>query len=214
MKKQSMIITGLAILGLSAGAIGLGTAANSDEFKLPADLLAGPAIAEINPSTGAEVKTDRFDNVQKKAGETAGLLDEKTNTNYFTIEVTNSQVLDSCTARVGNHRLKPTRSRFLVLEVRASLAASVSHKVGGSDNELFMPLVAEAFSVTTGNGTPERNVTSETAWGCLEDAVLLPPVVNPGQSVSGKVVLDIDAPRGKVAYDPENNGGWSWPYGG
>ena len=214
MKKQGMIITCLAILGLSAGAIGLGTAANSDEWKFPADLKAGPAIAEINPSTGAEVKIDRFDNVQKKAGEAAGLFDEKTNTNYFTIEVTNSQVLSSCNARVGNHRLKPSRSLFLVLDVKASLAATVSQKVGGSASELFMPLVAETFSVTTGNGTPERNLTSEAAWGCLEDAVLLPPVVNPGQSVSGKVVLDVDAPKGKVAYDPENNGGWSWPYGG
>lgn len=214
MKKQGMIIAGLAILGVCAGAIGLGTAANSDEWKLPADLTAGPAIAEINPSTGAEVKIDRFDNVQKKAGEAAGLIDEETNTNYFTIEVTNSQLLGSCNSRVGKHSLKPTRSRFLVLDVKASLAASVSQKVGGSANDLFMPLVAEAFSVTTGNGTPERNVTSETAWGCLDDAVLLPAVVNPGQSVSGKVVLDVDAIKGNVAYDPENNGGWSWPYGG
>lgn len=77
-----------------------------------------------------------------------------------------------------------------------------------------MPLVAEAFSVTSAGGTVERNLTSETAWGCFEDSVLLPPVVNPGQSVTGKVVLDVDAPAGRVAYDPENNGGWSWPYGG
>ena len=218
MKKQGKIITGVvssaAVVGLVAWGIGFAGVASSNEWKLPGDLVAGPAIAEANPSTGTAVKTDRFDNVQKKVGEKAGLVDEKTNKSYFTIEVTKTQLLSSCTSRVGNQQLEPTRSSFLVLDVKATLAASVAEQVGGSTTDLFMPLVAEAFSVTTSGGTPERNVTSETAWGCFDDSVLLPPVVNPGQSVKGKVVLDVDAARGKVAYDPEDNGGWSWPYGG
>ncbi|OIH83808.1 hypothetical protein BLJ79_13980 [Arthrobacter sp. UCD-GKA] len=218
MKKQGKIITGVvssaAVVGLVAWGIGFAGAASSNEWKLPGDLVAGPAIAEANPSTGTAVKTDRFDNVQKKIGEKAGLIDEQTNKSYFTIEVTKTQLLSRCTSRVGNQQLAPTRSRFLVLDVKATLAASVSEQVGGSTQDLFMPLVAEAFSVTTSSGTPDRNVTSETAWGCFDDSVLLPPVVNPGQSVTGKVVLDVDATKGKVAYDPEDNGGWSWPYGG
>ena len=218
MKKQGKIITGVvsgaAVAALVAWGIGFAGAANSNEWELPGELVAGPAIAEANPSTGTEVKTDRFDNVQKKVGEKAGLVDEKTNKSYFTIEVTKTQLLSQCTSRVGNQQLRPTRSRFLVLDVKATLASSVSEQVGGSTKDLFMPLVAEAFSVTTSSGAPDRNVTSETAWGCFDDSVLLPPVVNPGQSVKGKVVLDVDALKGKVAYDPEDNGGWSWPYGG
>lgn len=218
MKKQGKIITGVvsgvAVAGLAAWGIGLAGAASGTEWELPGDLVAGPAVAEANPSTGTEVKIDKFDNVQKKAGEKAGLVDEETNKSYFTIEVTDSQLLGQCGARVGNQLLKPTRSTFLVLDVEATLAASVSDKVGGGTKELFMPLVAEAFSVTTSTGVQDRNVTSETAWGCFDDSVLLPPVVNPGQTVKGKVVLDVDAPKGKVAYDPEDNGGWSWPYGG
>ncbi|WP_411730974.1 hypothetical protein [Paeniglutamicibacter sp.] len=218
MKKQGKIITGVvsgvAVVGLAAWGIGMAGAASSTEWELPGDLVAGPAIAEVDPSTGTEVKIDKFDNVQKKAGEKAGLVDEKTNKSYFTIEVTNSQLLGQCNARVGNQALKPTRTKFLVLDVEATLAASVSDKAAGGAKELFMPLVAEAFSVTTSSGSPDRNVTSETAWGCFDDSVLLPPVVNPGQTVKGKVVLDVDALKGKVAYDPEDNGGWSWPYGG
>lgn len=215
MKNQGKIISGVlfgvAVAGLAAGGIG---AAHSNEFKLSEDLLAGPAAALANPSTGTEVKTDRFDNVQKKAGEKAGLVDEGTDKSYFTIEVTNPRLKDRCESRVGGQQLRPTRTTFLVLDVKATLAASVAQRIEGSPQDLFMPLVAETFSVTTSGGSPERNVTSETAWGCFDDSVLLPPVVNPGQSVSGKVVLDVDALQGKVAYDPEGNGGWSWPYGG
>ena len=217
MKKQGKIVTGVvsgvAAVGIAAWGIGMAGAANSTEWELPGDLVAGPAIAEVDPSTGSEVKIDKFDNVQKKAGEKAGLVDEETNKSYFTIEVTNTQLLGQCTSRVGNQTLKPMRTKFLVLDVEATLAASVSSKVGGGAQELYMPLVAEAFSVTTSSGSADRNVTSETAWGCFDDSVLLPPVVNPGQSVKGKVVLDVDALTGKVAYDPEDNGGWSWPYG-
>ncbi|WP_411730976.1 hypothetical protein [Paeniglutamicibacter sp.] len=103
---------------------------------------------------------------------------------------------------------------FLVLDVSASLAGSVIEKAGGGPDGLCMPLVAETFSVTSASGVQDRNVTSEEAWGCFDDAQLLPPVINPGQSVSGKIVLDIEEPRGRVVYDPEGNGGWSWPYGG
>jgi hypothetical protein len=216
MNKQGRILTSVAAgatgLGIVAWAIGAAGTASSVEWAIPAELQAGPAIATVNPATGSEVKIDRFDNVQKKSGEQAGLIDEKTKKSYFTIEVTGSKLVDSCQPRVGTTALKPTRSKFLVLDVEASLDADVAGKVGGS-GELFMPLVAEAFSVTTGSGKPERNVGSETAWGCFADSVLLPPVVNPGQSVSGKMVLDVDQLTGNVAYDPQDNGGWSWPYG-
>lgn len=212
--KITVAVSGVAIAGLAAWGIATTAVANSEEWKLPDDLAAGPAIAELDPVTGDSVKTDRFDNVQKEAGQAAGLVDEKTNKNYFTIRVTKTALLDECDARVGSAKLKPTRSKFLVLDVKASLAASVGEKVGGNAQELFMPLVAEAFSVTTSSGAPQRNVTSETAWGCFDDSLLLPPVVNPGQSLSGKVVLDVDALQGKVAYDPEETGGWSWPFGG
>lgn len=98
-------------------------------------------------------------------------------------------------------------------EVSATPAADVADKVGGDPEESYMPLVAGTFSVATGNGKVDRNVASETAWGCFDDSVLLPQVVNPGQTVTGKLVLDVAATQGRVAYDPQENGGWSWPYG-
>lgn len=226
MRKQGKAITAVAsvavLVGLGACGIGLAGTASGDALESPPDLDAGPVVAETNP-TGDKVKTDKFDNVEKGPGEKAGLVptgpppghdvDARTNKSYFTIEVTNSEVVGQCDPRVGIDKLKPTRTAFLVLDITATLDANVSKNVGGDGGELYMPLVAETFSVAGSNGAPDRNVTSETAWGCFDDAVLLPPVVNPGQSVTGKLVLDVDAVTGQVTYDPENNGGWSWPYG-
>ncbi|WP_152426137.1 hypothetical protein [Paeniglutamicibacter gangotriensis] len=172
-----------------------------------------PEVVPADASTGTTVKTDAHKNVQKKVGEKAGLIDEKTKENYFTIEVTNATLASECTPRVGSAPLAPTRSIFLILDINATLAADVADKVGGDPEESYMPLVAETFSVATEQGTPDRNVTSETAWGCFDDSVLLPPVVNPGQTVTGKLVLAVEVTQGRVAYDPQENGGWSWPYG-
>ena len=172
-----------------------------------------PEVVAADPSTGTTVKTDAHKHVEKDVGEKAGLIDEKTQEDYFTIEVTNTTLASECTPRVGSAPLAPTRGTFLILDISATLAADVADKVGGDPEESYMPLVAGTFSVATGNGKADRNVTSETAWGCFDDSVLLPPVVNPGQTVTGKLVLDVEATQGRVAYDPQENGGWSWPYG-
>lgn len=216
MKKNTKITTGIvgALAALSIGAVAFAGSANSNEWELKDDLKAGAPTASANPTTGAEVKIDQHDNVQKKEGEQAGLVDEKTKKSYFSIEVTNTKLVDHCKARVGDVMLKPERTKFLVLDVEASLSKDVPKKISGTTDELFMPLIAEAFSVVKPDGKIDRNLASEMSWGCFDDAVLLPALVNPGQSVKGKVVLDVDTTRGKVAFDPENNGGWSWPFGG
>lgn len=216
-QQRKALITALSsVAALSVGAslfLG-GGAANGGVWQLPAELIQGPDTAEANPQTGAEVKTDKFDNVQKKAGEQAGLVDEKTKKTYFTVKVAKSQLLNSCPDRMGGPDLKPERGKFLVLDIEASLEDKVSSKVGGSKSDLYMPLLAEAFSVVDAMGRIDRSVASEAAWGCYKDSQLAPAILNPGESVRGKIVLDIAANKGKVAYDPENNGGWSWPFGG
>ncbi|ASN39550.1 hypothetical protein CGQ24_11335 [Arthrobacter sp. 7749] len=213
-RKISPLNSGLLVLAIAAVGVGVATAASGNIWQSPSGLDVGTPAAGTHPMTGAEVKVDRFDNVEKAAGEIAGLVDESTEKTYFTIQVTHAELADRCDARVGAGQLRPTRTKFLILDVKASLASSVSEKVGGKTGDLYMPLVAEAFSITTGSGEVRKNLTSETAWGCLDDSALLPAVVNPGQSVRGKVVLDVADVSGKVAYDPEGNGGWSWPYGG
>lgn len=123
-------------------------------------------------------------------------MDEKTKKTYFTVKVAKSQLLESCPDRMGGPNLKPERSKFLVLDIEAS-------KVGGSKSDLYMPLLAEAFSVVDAKCGINRSAASDAAWGCRKDSQLAPAIINPGEKVPGKIVLDIAANKGKVAYDPE-----------
>ncbi len=200
-------------------------AANGGMQQPPTQLQSGADAAEANPPTGSEVdeanptaganaKTDRFGNIKKQLGEEAGLVDDKTKKTYFSFEITKAQLLDSCPSRMGGPNLRPTRSQFLVLDVETALEMNVGEKTGGSPEDLFMPLVTEAFSVIDAGGKRDGNVSSDKAWECYEDSELAPSFLNPGQKAKGKIVLDVAASGGRVVYDPEGKGGWSWPFGG
>lgn len=204
----------LTAAGIVAVGLGLGIpAANGTIFRLPAELHAGPDIAQQDPISGDKVVTDRHDNVTKKEGETAGLVDEQAGKKYFTFEVLSAKTASSCVSRMGGERLKPENGYFLMVDVKANLASTIATKVDASTPEIFMPLIAEAFSLVSPTGTLHREVASATAFGCLSEKELAPPMINPGETVTGKVVLDVPFNSGKVVYDPENNGGWSWPFG-
>ncbi|MGP5732633.1 hypothetical protein [Arthrobacter rhombi] len=197
-------------VAMLVGSVGMGAfAANSATAPEPQQQ--GPPPLAAEPDTGAVVETDTHDNVVKDTGDAAVLIDDS-GKRQFTLEVTRSKVVTDCPARVGGFRLQPENRRFLVLDVKATLANSVTAEVPGSTEDIFMPLVAQAFSVVGNNGVIDREVATESAWGCYPDVKLAPALVDPGQSVQGKVVLDVPYGSGTVVYDPDNNGGWSWPY--
>ena len=175
---------------------------------------ADTAADESDSMAEAPEKTDLFGNIRKQPGEVAGLVDEGTGKNYFTFEITRAQLLDSCPSRMGGDMLRPTRSHFLVLDVQTELERGVGAKTGGSSEDLFMPLVTEAFSVVDAGGERDPKVSSDKAWECYEDSALAPSFLNAGQKAQGKIVLDVAVSKGQVIYDPDGRGGWSWPFGG
>lgn len=216
MRKRRKVAIGAACCAavLAVGAVVvIGGAANREVLQLPAQPSEGTDTGPVDPAAGAEAKTDMFDNVEKKAGEQAGLVDEKTGKTYFRFTIAKARLLDSCPDRLGGTDLKPEGLKFLVLDIEAWLDENAGTGVGGSQDEFFMPLLAEAFSVVDTKGALDREVASETAWGCYADSRLAPALINPGETVRGKVVLDVAVTEGNVAYDPERTGGWSWPFG-
>ena len=216
LKKKVLIAVSSVLSGLLVvGAILLASnAAQGGASQPPTQLQASADTAMATPTPDASVTTDRFGNIQKQLGEEAGLVDEKTNESYFTFEVVTARLLDSCPSRMGGPELRPTRSHFLVLEVKTELKKQAGEKAGGSSEELFMPLVTEAFSVIDADGRGDGDVSSDKAWECYEDSELAPSFLNPGEKAMGNIVLDVAAPKGRVVYDPESKGGWSWPFGG
>lgn len=211
-KNKNAKIKIAAALGATAILLGSGAlAANSIKYAEDG-LEQGLDAANINPITDEKVATDQFDNVLKEVGEVAGLVDEKTDKPVFTISVNKVSVSKTCPSRIPDMNFSPENGFFLILDIDASADEELATRTGSTKSEAYMPLIAEAFSVTGAGGTIERNVTSQAAWSCFDDSQLVPAIVNPGENVMGKLVLDVSNSTGTVAYDPENNGGWSWSY--
>lgn len=118
-------------------------------------------------------------------------MDEKTKKTYFTVKVAKSQLLESCPDRMGGPNLKPERSKFLVLDIEAS-------KVGGSKSDLYMPLLAEAFSVVDAKCGINRSAASDAAWGCRKDSQLAPAIINPGRTYAARSCLILPQTRAKI----------------
>lgn len=214
MNKKTRITLLSAAVCVAAVGLGFGIpVANGTMFRLPAELQAGPDTAAQDPINGKQVETDRHDNVAKRQGETAGLVDENGGKRYFTFEVLSATAVSSCAPRVGGGKLEPENGYFLIVDVKAEMAAGITAKVDGSASEIFMPVIAEAFSVASPSGKLQREVASAAAFGCLAEEDLAPPMISPGETLHGKVVLDVPFDSGRVVYDPEENGGWSWPFG-
>lgn len=176
-----------------------------------ADRTSGAGVAQHDPQDGSAVHVDDQDNVVKQLGETAGLVDQDGKT-VFTLDVESVSAQETCPARVGEKSLTSTNGTFLYVKVTAALDEQIHQSVPGSNEEMFLPLVAEAFSVTGADGTVHEAVSSETSWGCLSEDELLPAMVNPGQTQHGIVVLDSPVTEGTVTYDPDHTGGWSWAF--
>lgn len=207
--KRSLVVAGSAAVVL-AGSLTIGALAASSTTT-PALEEEGPAALTIDPTDGTHVTTDGLDNVEKKMGEAAVLADDSGNS-AFSIKVTKATTADTCLARVGDMQLTPEKGTFLILDIEATMSPGAARAVGSKAEDLFMPLAPQAFSVMGSSGVIEREVASESAWGCLADKDLAPAALSPGQKVSGKVVLDVPHGSGTVVYDPIDNGGWSWPY--
>lgn len=207
-KRSALAATCAAVL-VSGSLAFTAVSANSD--KSPAPQEEGPTVLAVDPSDGTRVTTDALDNVEKKVGEAAVLADDS-GKRLFSIEVEHITRTSNCPARVGSFTMKPDRKTFLVLDVVATMDQRITDEVDLAKDDVFMPLVAQAFSVMGTNGVIDREVASEASWGCYADDVLAPAMITPGQKVHGKIVLDVPYSSGTVVYDPNNNGGWSWPY--
>lgn len=123
-----------------------------------------------------------------------------------------AEVVSSCPGR-GVPTQEPSLGHFLVLELTATLApgagAATSAETRG---ELYAPLGAELFRVAAPDGTFQPISSTTESWECFEDAELLPAFVDAGDTVSGKLVLDVVTEHGTVSYAPRVAADWYWEY--
>lgn len=73
-----------------------------------------------------------------------------------------------------------------------------------------------SFRTIAPNGTSSNaDPGTFAAYSCLNDAVLLPSSIGPGENVTGTVVLDVETPQGILIYENGWIGdAWEWAYPG
>lgn len=67
------------------------------------------------------------------------------------------------------------------------------------------------FKVIGPDGTRE-NDSLGNSFGCLPDAELLPGEIGPGETASGKIVLDSAYTEGVLVFSPMLDSGWEWEF--
>ncbi|GAA3509726.1 hypothetical protein [Georgenia daeguensis] len=195
-RRAAALTTGAAILAVGLGAGSLASAQTEEPGTTP-------------PSAPAE-QPAAPEHLPKEIGESAGLSAAGSSSTLFALTVLGVDVTRTCPGRGVDP--VPEHGHFVTVDVRAHMAAEMAREVSpGTD--AFLPLVPEAFRIVAPDGTVQDSAATAAAWACLDDDELAPPFVEPGDLVTGKIVLDSRTSSGTVVYDPDGTGGWAWPFG-
>ncbi len=147
------------------------------------------------------------DNIRKDLGEPGELVSDSGQV-LFSLTVTSVEAANGCPSRA--HDLAEVEGDFLLVDVQAEMADSISDHVDGDEMDMFLPLGAEAFTVFDDRGVAVEGAATVRAWECYPDEELLAPFARPGHSSSGLLVLDTDLEHGSIAYTPAGAAGWQW----
>lgn len=180
------------------------TVAHGDPGRRPDDVAPAPP----SQSGVQSIEVAPNGNVRKAVGEPAGLTLPGSDTSFFELVVENIAVLTSCPGR--GVTASPVHGHFIVIDVVATMSAEVAALADGGD-EVYMPIVAEAFRITGRNGEVAPIGPTEPSWACYEDDQLAAAFLGPGESTQGLIVLDSPVATGILSYEPAGPG-WEWEF--
>lgn len=118
------------------------------------------------------------------------------------LTVTAIDLTDTCPGRAAPTQ-QPEYRHFVVLDVTARFDGTEGH----------LPLGADLFRVASPEGTVQAISTTDASWACFPDGELLPPFVDAGEEVSGRIVLDSLTAHGSVGFArPSGDPQWWWDF--
>lgn len=124
------------------------------------------------------------------------------------LSVQTTTVLSECPGRADPRQL-PENGHFLVLDLTAELTSDVS---ATGDPLGYAVLGPQDFSVVAPDGSVDDFTSTKASWACYEDADLMPPFLDVGDTATGKIVLDVASDRGVLVYRPGVGNGWEWNF--
>ncbi len=129
----------------------------------------------------------------------------------FAITVTGIDLIPSCPSRIDGEMIHADEGRFLVAHVEAVVDASFTDE---GEEASFITVDSDAFRVLDTDGEEPAGSATEKAYGCFSLEDRIQPFVNPGESVTGVVVLESSIEHGYLEFNPWGvpGSGWVWKF--
>lgn len=127
----------------------------------------------------------------------------------YSIAVEDVTITDQCKLRAFEQLTEPEGEHFVMVDVTASVEEDIEPYIEADIEDYYMPLVHDAFALLDEDGELVEGYT-ETAYGCLDLDQRLDAFIDAGDEVSGTIVFDVQELPERIAYDPQDVGGWSW----
>lgn len=162
------------------------------------------------PSAEAPAIMESTGDVIGKLGEPSGMLGANGEP-VFTIAVLDIRLESTCPTRIEGETFTPDEGKFLVARVEATMDPSFPEQTTETP---FVTVDSDAFSILTESGEVVAGTLSQKAYGCFTLDERIQPFVNPGESVTGVVVLESSVDHGYLQYNPWGvaGSGWVWEF--
>lgn len=165
-----------------------------------------PTQAAPPPPPPANPQTSPRGNLIKQRGELAGIRDA--NGEYLVSFTVNAIDIDvPCT---GPYADPPEHGHFVAVDV----SVETSPKMLDSDLIQQFSMSSSTFQAIGPDGvTSNAGTDSVATLFCLDDSVLLPGTIGPGEKARGIVLLDVEHPTGTLVYeDYWTDSAWEYTY--
>ena len=129
----------------------------------------------------------------------------------FTLMVQDISLEPTCPARLDGAVFTADSGQFLIARVEATMAPSFAEQTPDTP---FLTVDSDAFTILDATGKSAGAAFTEKAYGCFTLDERIQPFVNPGETVSGMVVLESSVDHGYLQYNPWGvaGSGWVWEF--
>ncbi len=162
------------------------------------------------PSAEAPAVMESTGDVIGSIGEPSGMVGANGQP-VFTIKVTDIRLESTCPTRIEGETFTADGGKFLVARVEATMDTSFPEQTSETP---FVTVDSDAFSILREDGEVVGGTLSQKAYGCFTLEERVQPFVNPGESVTGLVVLESSIEHGYLQYNPWGvpGSGWVWEF--
>lgn len=149
-------------------------------------------------------KSSRGNGIATVGGD--GLVMTEDGETLATVVLNSIEVDPQCT---GDYVREAENGHLVALDFSVKTESALAD----SDNPSF-DIAAYDFKVIKSDGsTSNAELYTSATYSCLKDTETLPDEIGPGETVSGKLVLDVESPEGTLIWKPFYDAtGWEWTY--